>query len=84
MLVLEPSRPRWAFADAVVGNGLATGDPQFNLLSHRHGGQCNAGFADGHVERFDPVVLSFIPDPLENRRHLQWWLVLEPTRDENN
>lgn len=85
LLVTEPEYPRWAWDDVAVGSGALPPAPQIVVtLSRRHGGQCNEGFADGHVERFDPGILQAISDPLANRRNQEWYTALDSRRDEND
>lgn len=59
-LIYEQSAPRDATAMAVIGGSVG---PDF-LLSTRHLGRCNIGFADGHVEQFLPTdAFPAVPDP---------------------
>ena len=58
LLILEQELPVEAAALTGVGNPLPPPAPQsINLLTTRHQGMPNVGFADGHVERFDPALL---------------------------
>lgn len=85
LLVLEPEYPRWVWDEAAVGNGALPPAPASVItLSRRHTGQCNEGFADGHVERFNPDVLQALSDPLANRRNYGWYAALDWKQDEND
>jgi len=57
ILLLEEQMPS-GDADQVstIGPADATGHSSYTLLTTRHGGDANAGFADQHVELIDPKV----------------------------
>ena len=56
-LIYEQNAPRDATARTVVGASLGP----YYLLSTRHLGRCNIGFADGHVEQTDPHIVMRTP-----------------------
>ena len=56
VLVLEQEAPLLPFGNIAIANPADV--PWVRVLSTRHAGRCNTGFADGHVERFDPAVLK--------------------------
>jgi len=55
MIVLEQEAPMLPFGNIAIAG--PTEMPWVRVLATRHSGRCNAGFGDGHVERFDPAVL---------------------------
>jgi len=67
-LVYEQNAPRDATALGAIGNPDGGGpNPILFLLSTRHLGRCNIGFADGHAEQVEPR--SIIPPGL-NTAHV--------------
>jgi len=84
LLVLELERPRWCCYDPIVGTGMPPPAPQqVNLLTPRHTGECNEGFADGHAERFNPQAFAPTGDATADRRRSQYYTALDPNQDEN-
>ena len=59
VLLVEEEFPYGSGAEvSTIGLADATGRYLYVLLSTRHGGFCNEGFADGHVELFDKRAID--------------------------
>jgi len=85
ILVYEMDRPFWACNDPSVGLGVPVGGVDvLVLLSNRHAGQCNEGFADGHVERLDPVLFTpMTGNGTVDRMRFEYYAQLDYRIDEN-
>jgi prepilin-type N-terminal cleavage/methylation domain-containing protein/prepilin-type processing-associated H-X9-DG protein len=84
ILVYEVERPRWACCDANEGIPLQGGGVQvLVMLTTRHTRQCNEGFADGHVERFDPQMFAPRGDATADQLRFMYYALLDPAADLN-
>lgn len=84
ILLFDASQPRFTCDTLWTADGSVLPARPVPLMANRHWGLANVGFADGHVELFNPTIFFQSADPVVNRETGIKYEVLTSDTDPNS